>query len=120
MRVANKSQAKKAVLAQLAMTLLLSLSAGLVSTDYVHSALAGGLIATTANAFFSYWVFADYRAQHPNKLVGRLYGAEIVKLILVGLMFAGAVQLIAPLSGGALFGVFLCVHLMPGLMSLFG
>ncbi|VAX10445.1 hypothetical protein MNBD_GAMMA26-202 [hydrothermal vent metagenome] len=119
MQIANKSQARKAVLAQLVMVTVLSALAGLVSMDHLSSALAGGLIATTANAFFSFWVFADYRAQHPNKLLGRLYGAEIAKLILVGLMFAGAVQLIVPLSGSALFGAFLCVYLMPGLLSIF-
>lgn len=118
MQIANKSQAWKAALAQLVMTLLLSTIIGLVSVDYAVSALAGGLIATIANAFFSFWVFADYRAQQPSRLVARLYGAEIAKLVLVGLMFAGAVQLIAPLSGGALFGVFLCVHLVPGFLSL--
>lgn len=120
MKIANKRQAWKAVLVQLAMTLVLSALAGLVSMDHMPSALAGGLIAAVANAFFSFWVFADYRAQHFNKLLARLYGAEIAKIILVGLLFAGAVQLINPLSGGALFGVFLWVHLMPGLMSLFG
>jgi ATP synthase protein I len=118
MQIANKSQARKVALAQLVMTLVVSAVMGLVSTDYAISALAGGLIATIANAFFSFWVFADYRAQQPNKLVARLYGAEIAKLILVGLLFAGAVQVIDPLSGGALFGVFLCVHLVPGFLSL--
>jgi ATP synthase protein I len=118
MQIANKSQAWKVILAQLVITLVLSAIAGLVSVDYAASALAGGLIATIANTFFSLWVFADYRAQQPNKLVARLYGAEIAKLVLVGLLFAGAVQLIAPLSGGALFGVFLCVHLVPGFLSL--
>lgn len=119
MQIATKSQAWKVVLAQLAATLALSAILGVASSVYAYSALAGGAIATLANAFFSGWVFADYRAQQPNKLVARLYGAEIAKLVLVGLLFAGAVQWIDPLSGGALFGVFLFVHLMPGLMSLF-
>jgi ATP synthase protein I len=119
MQIANKSQAWRAVLAQFAVTLTLTALIGLVSKDHAISALAGGMIATIANMFFSVWVFADYRAQQPNRLLARLYGAEVAKLILVGILFAGAVQLIDPLSGGALFGVFLCVHLMPGLMSLF-
>ena len=118
MQIANKSQAWKAALAQLVMTFVVSAVIGLVSADYAISALAGGLIATIANAFFSFWVFADYRAQQPDKMVARLYGAEIATLVLVGLLFAGAVQIIDPLSGGALFGVFLCIHLMPGLLSL--
>ena len=119
MQITNKRQAWKAVTAQLVMTLLLSAILVIVGMHHVYSALAGGLIASGANAFFSFWVFSHYRAQHPNKLVARLYGAEIVKLILVGALFAAAVQLIDPLSGGALFGVFFIVHLMPGLMSLF-
>jgi len=118
MQITNKSQAWKAVLAQLVMTLLVSAVLATIAIHHGYSALAGGLIASGANAFFSFWVFSRYRAQHPDKLVARLYGAEIAKLILVGALFAAAVQLIDPLSGGALFGVFLLVHLMPGLMSL--
>ncbi len=106
-------------MAQLVMTLLLSTVLVIAGLHHAYSALAGGLIASSANAFFSFWVFSHYRAQHPNKLVARLYGAEIAKLILVGALFAAVVQLIDPLSGGALFGVFMIVHLMPGLMSLF-
>jgi len=118
MQITNKSQACKAVLAQLVMTLLISAVLAVVAMHHAYSALAGGLIASSANAFFSFWVFSHYRAQHPNKLVARLYGAEIAKLILVGVLFAAAVQLIDPLSGGALFGAFLLVYLMPGFMSL--
>ncbi len=118
MQITDRSQAFKAVFAQFAVTLLLAAVLAMVAPQHACSALAGGLIASGANAFFSFWVFSHYRAQHPNKLVARLYGAEIAKLILVGVLFAAAVQLIDPLSGGALFGVFLLVHLMPGLTSL--
>ncbi len=118
MQITDRSQAWKAVFAQFVMTLLISAVLATVAPHHACSALAGGLIASAANAFFSFWVFSHYRAQHPDRLVARLYGAEIAKLILVGVLFAAAVQLIDPLSGGALFGAFLLVHLMPGFMSL--
>ena len=118
MQITDRSQAFKAVFVQFVMTLLVSALLAIASPHHAYSALAGGLTASSANAFFSFWVFSHYRAQHPNKLVARLYGAEIAKLILVGLLFAAAIQLIDPLSGGALFGVFLLIHLMPGFMSL--
>ena len=119
MQIATKSQALKAVLVQLGATLVFSAALGMVAAVHAYSALAGGAIATIANAFFSSRVFADYRAQEFDRLVARIYGAEIAKLFLVALLFAGAVQWLDPLSGAALFGVFLIVHLMPGLMSLF-
>ncbi len=118
MQITDRRQAFKTVFAQFVMTLLVFALLAMVAPQHASSALAGGLIASGANAFFSFWVFGRYSAQHPNKLVARLYGAEIAKLILVGVLFAAAVQLIVPLSGGALFGVFLLIHLMPGLMSL--
>ena len=85
-----------------------------------YSALAGGVIATVANAYFSKRLFSDYRAQKPGKLVAQIYSAELAKFVLVGLLFAAAVIWIKPLSAGALFSVFIIVHLTPLLMALTG
>jgi ATP synthase protein I len=71
------------------------------------------VIATLANALFAYRIFVRYTAQEPGKLLARFYGAEILKLVLTGLLFAGVILWIKPLSVGALFGVFLLVQMMP-------
>ena len=98
------------------------LSVGLMLFDVVigYSAIVGGAIAATANAYLAKRVFVDYRAQKPGLLVAQMYSAEITKLILVGALFAAAVTWIDPLSAGALFSMFLVVHLIPLIMALIG
>ena len=114
MQLTDKRQAYRTLLAQLVTTLAAALIL-LIAADHVlaYSGLAGGLIATTANAFFAYRVFVRYTAQEPGKLLARFYGAELLKLVLAGLLFAGAILWIKPLSVGALFGAFLLVQIMP-------
>ncbi|WP_051301795.1 ATP synthase subunit I [Sedimenticola selenatireducens] len=114
MHLADKRQAYRTVLAQLVTTLTAALLLLMVAGDvYAYSGLAGGLIATLANAFFAFRIFVRYTAQEPGRLLARFYGAEILKLVLTGLLFAGAILWIKPLSVGALFGIFLLVQLMP-------
>ena len=114
MHLADKRQAYRTILGQLVTTLiaalLLQLAAGKV---YALSGLAGGSIATLANALFAYRIFVRYSAQAPGKLLARFYGAEILKLVLTGLLFAGVILWIKPLSVGALFGIFLLVQMVP-------
>jgi ATP synthase protein I len=93
--------------------LVLALVMLLVGPVYAYSALAGGMIAAVANALFAGRIFADYRAQEPQLLLMRLYGAELLKLVLVGVLFGGAYLWIEPLSPGALLGAFLVVYLVP-------
>lgn len=88
-----------------------------VGPVYAYSALAGGLIAATSNALFAGRMFSDYRAQDPEKLLYRLYGAELLKLLAAGLGFAGMILWVEPLSAGALFGAFLVVHVAPAALS---
>ena len=114
MQLADKRQAYRTILGQLVTTLiaalLLQLAAGKV---YAFSGLAGGLIAALANALFAYRIFVRYSAQQPGRLLARFYGAELLKLVLTGLLFAGVILWIKPLSVGALFGVFLLVQMAP-------
>ncbi len=114
MQLTDKRQAYRTLLAQLVTALMAALILFIVA-DYVlaYSGLAGGLIATAANGFFAYRVFVRYTAQEPGRLLARFYGAEILKLALAGLLFAGVILWIKPLSVGALFGVFLLVQIMP-------
>ena len=114
MHLADKHQAYRTILAQLAMTLIAALFLQLVAGKvFAYSGLAGGMIATLANALFAFRIFVRYTAQEPGKLLARFYGAEILKLVLTGLLFAGVILWIKPLSVGALFGVFLLVQMAP-------
>jgi len=85
-----------------------------------YSALVGGLTAAVANGFLASRVFADYRAQDPQRLLLRWYGAELMKLALVGALLAAAFVWIEPLSVGALFGAFLVIHLIPSVLAAAG
>jgi ATP synthase protein I len=114
MHLADKRQAYRTLLAQLVTTLTAALLLLMVAGSvYAYSGLAGGLIATLTNAFFAYRIFVRYSAQEPGRLLARFYGAEILKLVLTGLLFAGVILWIKPLSVGALFGIFLLVQLVP-------
>jgi len=109
----GKRRVKRLVSMQFFVALILALGLLLVDPVYAYSSLAGGLIAAVANAAFARRVFADYRAQEPQLLLMRLYGAELLKLVLVGVLFAGVYLWIEPLSPGALLGAFLIVYLVP-------
>lgn len=114
MHLADKRQAYRTVLAQLVTSLTAALLLLMVAGGvYAYSGLAGGLIATLGNVLFAYRIFVRYTAQEPGRLLARFYGAEILKLVLTGLLFAGVILWIKPLSVGALLGIFLLVQLMP-------
>jgi len=75
--------------------------------------------ATLGNAFFMSRVFVPYRAQEPARLLGAFYGAELQKLILIAVLFAGVLFWLQPLSPMALFGTFLLVQLVPAVVATF-
>ena len=117
MNLTGSSHARKLVVSQLAVTLIAALLLLVAGWIYAMSGLIGGAIATVANAVFARRVFVRYRAQEPGKLLGKLYGAELQKLLLTGVLFALIFIWIRPLSAGALFSVYLLVQLMPVLMA---
>lgn len=117
-RLSKKTFAYRIVLAQLLVTLAAAIVLwGAGGPVHGYSGLAGGLIAALTNAFLAKWMFAHYRAQEPGRLLARFYGAEWLKLVFTGLLFAGAILWIKPLSVGALFGVFLLVQMVPILVA---
>jgi ATP synthase protein I len=107
------------LLVQLAATLVLALMLLPLGAKHAFSGLAGGMIALAANGFFATRVFAAYRAQQLERMVGSFYGAELGKLILTGLLFAGAFLWIRPLSAVALFGSFLLIQMLSPLVAHF-
>ena len=116
MDLANSSQAYRLISAQLVTTLISALLLIFLGWVHVWSGLVGGMIATLTNAVFAARVFVRYRAQDPTRLLGRFYGAELIKLALTALLFAGVFIWLEPLSPGALFGVFLLVQITPMLV----
>ena len=115
----GKSRAFRMVGAQLVASCVLGGVLLVIAWPHAWSALAGGLISALGNGFAAARIFVPYRAQEPEKLVGRFYGAEVGKLVLTGLLFAAAILWIEPLSVGALFGGFLVIQMIPILVALF-
>ncbi len=118
MRDMDAGRAKKILLIQVAVTLGFGGCAFVFSTVVGTSALIGGGTAVIANALFSYWVFGGSRSQRPEELAIRIYGAEVLKLLAITLLFAATFILVKPLSLGAIIGVFLVVHLLPMVLAL--
>ncbi|MES9964937.1 MAG: ATP synthase subunit I [Candidatus Sedimenticola sp. 20ELBAFRAG] len=109
MQLANKTQAYRIILAQLATSFLTALALLAIGWVEAYSALAGGLTAVFANLVFALVVFGRYQAQEPTNLVARFYGAELLKLVVTGILFAVAILWVSPLSIGALLGAYLLV-----------
>ncbi len=120
MLIADEQRAKVSIKVQLALTVVIAALLMFFGAVVSYSALIGGLIAAIANAFLVKRVFTSYRAQAPGLLLAQIYSAEITKLVLVGAFFAAAIAWIEPLSVGALFSVFIVVHLVPSMITLIG
>jgi ATP synthase protein I len=103
------------VLAQLVITVLLSLLLFPFGWIAVLSGLLGGGIATLASALFAHKVFVHYRAQQPGMIAGRFYAAEAQKLLLVAILFALLFIYLKPLNLIALFGIYIVAQFVPAL-----
>ena len=119
MQLANKSQAYRVILAQLITAILAALLLLVIGRVEAYSGLLGGLTAMFANGVFAVLVFVRYQAQDPANLVARFYGAELLKLGVTGILFAGAILWVEPLSIGALLGTYLLTAIGPLLVSNF-
>lgn len=118
-----KRQAVKFVWSQLILTIVLSLL-WLIFFDVVkaYSALAGGMIATTATAWFAYKVFR-IGPEHVSldraaaTMLASAYTGEIYKIVLTGALFICAFVLIRPVSALALLITYFVIHMTPALVS---
>lgn len=108
---------RKALRYQAIFTLLLAAGLTALGVEHGYSALIGGGAATIANGLFAYWAFKPYRAQQPGRIVARIYGAELLKIAFVTLIFVSAFLWLRPLSVMALLGCFLIVHLVPAVVA---
>ncbi|MCW8955278.1 MAG: ATP synthase subunit I [Gammaproteobacteria bacterium] len=117
MEKTGNRQIHQILLIQLGATFIVSVGLLVIDTVYFMSALAGGLIATLANAYFAWKVFARQQESGPEQILATYYAAEVGKIILTVMMFIGAIVLIKPLSIVTLMGVYLFNHMIPWLAS---
>ena len=113
MHQANALQAKRilkvqAILGLIAVVIALPFG-GLVAV----SALIGAGSCLLANILFAVWVFRGYRAQEPERLLMRFYGAEIAKLVLLLGLFVAAFLTVKGIN----VPVLLAAYLMPQIAS---
>lgn len=89
--------------------LLLTGSAALALLDPVvgYSALLGGFIAVSANAWFARQAFRYQGARNAALITRSFYRGEFGKLLLAAVMFAMVFALVRPLSVVTLFGAFI-------------
>lgn len=70
-----------------------------------------------ANAMLAGWVFREYRAQRPERLVARFYGAEIAKIVLIVGVFAVAFATLDELRIAALLAAYFVVQVIPTVLA---
>lgn len=81
------------------------------------SALIGAGSCLASNALFAVSVFQGYRAQAPEHIVLRFYGAEAAKIVLVLVLFAIALTAIEGLSVPVLLGAYLVTQVASNLIA---
>ena len=116
----SRQQALRFILTQLLATI--ALSAILLIFDFViaYSSLAGGLIATLANAWFAIKVFRVKPTVAAETLLATFYVGEIYKFVFTGAMFVIAFIMIKPLSAVALLVTYFLIHMTPAVQNAFG
>jgi|GEM_PF-1183148 len=117
---ASRRQAFRFVLAQLLMTFVLSAILLIFDCVVAYSSLAGGLIATLANAWFAIKVFRVKPTVAAETLLTTFYVGEIYKFVFTGAMFVVAFVLIKPLSVVALLVTYFLIHMTPVVVNVFG
>ena len=137
MRELDRRGLRLLLLIQLMASVAIAILAWIIQAQAGISALVGGLASLTGNLVFAVWIFAPYKAQRPGGLLSRFYLAEIaklvflllvsssvnstpgsiIKLIVIGLVFAAAINWLQPLNVVALFGSFFVVQVLSPLLA---
>jgi len=115
----SKKQALSYIKVQIALTAATAL---LYFYDNVvaYSALTGGLIATTANAWFTYKVFRVGPASAAQAMLASVYVGEVYKIVLTSALFICAFLLITPINAFALLISYFFIHISPIVVNLPG
>ena len=59
-----------------------------VSREFALSALLGGLICALPNWYFARQIFTQHRTAEPYSILGSIYAAEFIKVVLAVALFA--------------------------------
>jgi ATP synthase protein I len=81
------------------------------------SVLIGGGSCLAANALFAASVFRGYRAQEPERILLRFYGAELAKVVVILALLAIALALIDGLVAPVLLGAYLVIQVASTLIA---
>jgi ATP synthase protein I len=117
MQQPDVAQAKRVLLAQLALTLTLVAATLPAGMAVAVSVLIGAAVCLLASSVLAYWVFRQYRAQDPGSLVMRFYGAEIVKLFLVLGVFVIAFTTNEGLNLPSMLAAYVAVQVLPAVFA---
>ncbi len=116
----SQKQARRFVSAQLITTLVVSFFLLGYNWTACYSALAGGLIATLANAWFALKVFGKSGGDSPATLLAVFYVGELYRFLLTGALFMMAFVLIRPVNIAVLLVIYFLVHITPAIVNTFG
>jgi len=119
MHKASSSHIRKLVLLQFAFSFFISLCALVISQSLAVSLLAGGMIASLANGYFAWKVFAKQQETESAQILSTYYRAEVGKIILTVMLFVFVISVIRPLNVIALMGAYLLITMIPWLASFF-
>lgn len=117
MHPSDASQAKRVLIAELALTLVLTATAIPFGTLVALSVLIGAGTCFLASAIFAFGVFRNYRAQQPDALVTRFYAAEVAKLAVVLGLFGLAFATVGNLNVPVLLAAYLAVQVLPAVFA---
>ena len=116
----SKRQAINYIKSQLVLTVAISVLCLFFDVVMAYSALAGGLIATIANAWFAYKVFRLSPDSAAVMMLASAYLGEIYKIVLTGALFICAFVLIKPISAATLLITYFVIHMTPALVGAIG
>ena len=115
----STTQIKKIVLIQFVTSFMAGAAGWLFTQPIGISILAGGLIASLANGYFAWKVFAKQQETENAKILTTFYGAEVGKIILTVMLFVFVFKAVEQLNVIALMSAYLLITLIPMLASFF-
>ena len=114
---ASRQQVFRFIAVQLLTTFVLSAILLIFDCVVAYSSLAGGLIATLANAWFAIKVFRVKSTVSAETLLTTFYVGEIYKFVFTGAMFIVVFVLIEPISVVALLVTYFLIHMTPAVAN---
>jgi len=113
MQKLDRFQAKRILVYQLLVTLLLSATGLLFETAVALSILVGAGTGTLGNALLALGIFGSYRVQDAKSLMLRFYAAEMLKIVVIVGAFASAFVLMEEVNPAALLGAYFVAQVFP-------